>query len=124
MTVSFGFIVAVIQLAVSTSVTCNQLQNLINFARGEGQPPPGRPPTATGRQEAVNRGGVLSLAAPAAVPPPPNILPPIPFAGNYKCTLTIQLYMSVYCMYILLTSTIINFGYLYIQSSEGAEYVD
>ena len=78
-----------IQLAFSLTEG-NQLQNLINFARGEGRPPGGAggrtgsaapvpPGGAAGRS-----GSALSLAAPAVSSFPQQqafIPPPIPFAG-------------------------------------------
>jgi len=64
----------------------NQLQNLINFARGDGRPPPGSSGSVAGRagSEAGRFGDALSLAAPASPLPPQQALipPPIPFAGN------------------------------------------
>lgn len=59
------FVLLLLDHAVSGN---NQLEQLINFARGQGQPPPGRATAAR-------------LAAPAASPPAAAFIPPpIPFA--------------------------------------------
>jgi hypothetical protein len=50
----------------------SQLQQLINFARGQGQPPPGRP-----------TGSLPVKPAPAPQQPVAFIPAPIPFAGTY-----------------------------------------
>jgi len=87
-----------IQLVISLTEG-NQLQNLINFARGEGRPPGaagGRSGSAVGRSgsgagsaapggAAGRSGSALSLAAPAVSSFPQQqafIPPPIPFAGT------------------------------------------
>ncbi len=97
----------VIQLAFSLTEG-NQLQNLINFARGEGRPPGGgggRSGSAAGRSgsgagsappegAAVRSGSVLSLAAPAVSSSFPQhqafIPPPIPFAGTVTYVIPYQ----------------------------------
>jgi hypothetical protein len=88
-----------VQLAFSLTEG-NQLQNLINFARGEGRPPGGaggRSGSAAERSgsdagsagppggAAGRSGSALSLAAPVASSFPQQqafIPPPIPFAGT------------------------------------------
>ena len=67
------------------NVNGSQLQNLINFVRGDGQPLAGRSAADAGRSaaDAGRSAAVLALAAPSAQPQAQYVPPPIPFAGVY-----------------------------------------